>query len=160
MAGAKEHYHCIQCAYKTITKKDDMIRHYKWHRLVYCVCNLQVYYRLFVELVELFVERTNINRIYIHIFMFFYRKIITNNFDVICFQKTARIACQRLHALHGHWRVLECVPWVWTLHETDALSLYAGKKTLYCHLLAKIKFETVLFYHNITNIIFINIVIQ
>ena len=30
--GYKEHYHCIDCSFQVFVKKEEMVRHYKWHK--------------------------------------------------------------------------------------------------------------------------------
>lgn len=30
--GYREHYHCIDCSFQVFVKKEEMVRHYKWHR--------------------------------------------------------------------------------------------------------------------------------
>ena len=30
--GYKEHYHCLDCTFKVFVKKEEMVRHYKWHK--------------------------------------------------------------------------------------------------------------------------------
>jgi hypothetical protein len=31
-AGYREHFHCVECKSRVIGKKEDMVRHYKWHK--------------------------------------------------------------------------------------------------------------------------------
>ncbi|ELU09123.1 hypothetical protein CAPTEDRAFT_24662, partial [Capitella teleta] len=30
--GYKEHFHCLDCSYRVILRKEEMIRHFKWHK--------------------------------------------------------------------------------------------------------------------------------